>query len=157
MSGLDDKILNNSYDSTDYAESVTAKYNSIAINPLVSDRYEETTTENIDELLMRRRINSQMAELYEASPYFEKYGRDYKKIDRGDISDIYYTFKEELSKLDDHYNIVQIVCAIAEFFEFNYKVLYNDIITLDDKARILETLEESYGLEQQYAKSKKLF
>lgn len=157
MAVLEDKILNNTYDSVDYGGDVINKFSSIAIDPLVSDRYEETTTENIDDLLMQKRINRQMAEFYEASPFYEKYKKDYKKLDKGDITDVYYTFKEELSKLDDHYNIVQIVCAIAEFFELNYKTLYSDILTLEDKAAVLETLEETYGLEQKYAKSKKLF
>lgn len=154
---MNDKIINNSYNAVDTPIDRTNKHSSISIDPLVSDRYEETTTENIDELLMRKRINIQLAELYEASPLYEKYGKECKKLDKEDAITAYYSFKKELAKLDDHYNIVQILCAIAEFFEMNYKSLYNDILTLEDKAAVLEALEESYGLEQKYAKSKKLF
>ena len=52
---------------------------------------------------------------------------------------------------------MQIFCAIAEFFELNYKTLYNDIISLEDKSEILEALQESYGLESTLSSSKKLF
>ena len=89
-------------------------------------------------------------------PYFKKYGREAKKLEKRDISDIYYTFKDELKKKDS-YSLVQIFCAIAEFFELNYKTLYNDIISLEDKSEILEALQESYGLESTLSSSKKLF
>lgn len=55
------------------------------------------------------------------------------------------------------YSIVHIFCSICEFFDFNYKYVYNDIVSLRDKAHILETLEEKYGLENYFSKSVKLF
>lgn len=150
---LEDKILNNDYNSVDYG---TEKGSAIAISPFVSDRYEESISENIEELYLRKRVNEKLVELYEASPYFKKYGKE-KKLEKADIPEIYYTFKAELRK-DASYSLVQIFCAIAEFFELNYKTLYNDIISLEDKAEILENLRESYGLETQMTtKSKRLF
>ena len=157
MFDYEDKILNNNYDSVDYGTESLNRHGGISITPMVSDRYEESTTENIDEVIMRKKINSQLAQLYEASPFYQKYGQDCKKIDKSDLTDIYYTFKSQLSDTEEHYTIVQILCAIAEFFELNYKILYNDILTLEDKAAVLESLEDTYGLEQKYAKSKKLF
>ena len=152
---LEDKIINNNYDNVDYGYSFTSS-TPIAINPLVSDRYEDALSEDISELYIRRNIYEDVAEIYEASPYFQKYGREAKKLEKRDISDIYYTFKDELKKKDS-YSLVQIFCAIAEFFELNYKTLYNDIISLEDKSEILETLQESYGLESTLSSSKKLF
>lgn len=152
---LEDKIINNNYDNVDYSYVFTSSA-PIAINPLVSDRYEDTLSEDISDLYVRRHIYEDVAEIYEASPYFQKYGKETKKLEKRDVSDIYYTFKDQLKKKDS-YSLVQIFCAIAEFFELNYKTLYNDIISLEDKAEILEILQESYGLESTLSSSKKLF
>ena len=152
---LEDKIINNSFDNVEYGVE-SSRASGISISPFVSDRYEESTSDNIEEIYLRKRINEKMIELYEESPYFAKYGKE-RKLEKADIPEIYYTFKSELRK-DNSYNLVQIFCAIAEFFELNYKSLYNDIISLEDKAEILENLRESYGLEAQMtAKSKRLF
>lgn len=150
-----DKIINNSYDAVDYGQEALSQ-SPIAINPLVSDQYEEAISENIEDIYTRKKIFNQMSELYEASEFYDKYGQDCKKLEKADISNVYYTFKHQLLE-KDNYNLVQIFTTIAEFFDLNYKTLYNDIISLEDKAEILEILRDMYGLESQFAKSKKLF
>ena len=150
-----DKIINNSYDAVDYGQEALSQ-SPIAINPLVSDQYEEATSENIEDIYTRKNLYNQMSELYEASEFYEKYGQDCKKLEKADISNVYYTFKHLLLE-KDNYNLVQVFTTIAEFFELNYKTLYNDIISLEDKAEILEILRDMYGLDNQFAKSKKLF
>ena len=150
-----DKIINNSYDAVDYGQEALSQ-SPITINPLVSDQYEEAIAENIEDIYTRKKIFNQMSELYEASEFYEKYGQDCKKLEKADISNVYYTFKRQLLE-KDNYNLVQIFTTIAEFFDLNYKTLYNDIISLEDKAEILEILRDMYGLESQFAKSKKLF
>ena len=150
-----DKIINNSYDAVDYGQEALSQ-SPIAINPLVSDQYEEATSANIEDIYTRKNLYNQMSELYEASEFYEKYGQDCKKLEKADISNVYYTFKRQLLEKDD-YNLVQVFTTIAEFFDLNYKTLYNDIISLEDKAEILEILRDMYGLESQFAKSKKLF
>ena len=150
-----DKIINNSYDAVDYGQEALSQ-SPIAINPLVSEQYEEATSENIEDIYTRKNLYNQMSELYEASEFYEKYGQDCKKLEKADISNVYYTFKHQLLEKND-YNLVQIFTTIAEFFDLNYKTLYNDIISLEDKAEILEILRDMYGLESQFAKSKKLF
>ena len=150
-----DKIINNSYDAVDYGQEALSQ-SPIAINPLVSDQYEEATSENIEDIYTRKNLYNQMSELYEASEFYEKYGQDCKKLEKAYLSNVYYTFKRQLLEKDD-YNLVQVFTTIAEFFDLNYKTLYNDIISLEDKAEILEILRDMYGLESQFAKSKKLF
>ena len=150
-----DKIINNSYDAVDYGQEALSQ-SPIAINPLVSEQYEEATSENIEDIYTRKKLYNQMSELYEASEFYEKYGQDCKKLEKADISNVYYTFKHQLLEKND-YNLVQIFTTIAEFFDLNYKTLYNEIISLEDKAEILEILRDMYGLESQFAKSKKLF
>ena len=150
-----DKIINNSYDAVDYGQEALSQ-SPIAINPLVSEQYEEATSENIEDIYTRKKLYNQMSELYEASEFYEKYGQDCKKLEKADISNVYYTFKHQLLEKND-YNLAQIFTTIAEFFDLNYKTLYNDIISLEDKAEILEILRDMFGLESQLAKSKKLF
>lgn len=152
---MQDKIINNSYNKVDYGQEVLSQ-SPITISPLVSDLYEETTSESIEDLYVKRRLYKELLSLYEESEFYEKYGQDCKKIDKVDIPNIYYTFKERLIEMNK-YNLVQIFTTIAEFFDLNYKILYNDIISLEDKAEILEILQDMYGLETQFSKSKKLF
>ena len=54
---LEDKIINNSYDAVEYGTE-SLKPTSISISPLVSDRYEESISENIDEVFLRISIYS---------------------------------------------------------------------------------------------------
>ena len=152
---LEDKIINNSYDAVDYGQEALNQ-SPIAISPLVSEQYEEAISENIEDVYTKKKMYNQMAELYEASEFYAKYGQDCKKLEKADISNVYYTFKHLLLE-KDNYNLVQVFTTIAEFFELNYKTLYNDIISLEDKAEILEILRDMYGLDNQFAKSKKLF
>lgn len=150
-----DKIINNSYDAVDYGQGSLSQ-NPISINPLISDQYEESTSENIEDIYTRKKLYDQMNDLYMMSEFYEKYGQDCKKLEKADIGNVYYTFKPLLLNID-HYNLVQVFTTIAEFFDINYKILYNDVISLEDKAEILEILRDMYGLETQFAKSKKLF
>lgn len=152
---MEDKIFNNAFDNVDYGTERTTQ-SSIQINHMVEDRYEESTSEHIDEVYIRRRMMEIMEEIYKKSEYYEKYGNKLKKVDRADMFGVYYYFKDELEKYNE-FTIIQIFCTIAEFFEFNYKTLYNEILTLEDKVNILEHLSEEYGLEKQFASSKSLF
>ena len=174
---LGDKIFENSFDKVEYGVERTTQA-SIQISPFVEKQYEESVSENIDELYVRRRLMRIMYDLYLNSEFFEKYGQKQhidaskdssslqyddlvynpvlKKIERGDLFKIYYYFKDELQKHHE-FSIIQIFCTIAEFFDLNYKTLYNDILTLEDKVNILEHLEKEYGLDKHFARSKALF
>ena len=101
-----DKIINNSYDAVDYGQEALSQ-SPIAINPLVSEQYEEATSENIEDIYTRKNLYNQMSELYEASEFYEKYGQDCKKLEKADISNVYYTFKHQLLEKND-YNLVTI-------------------------------------------------
>ena len=152
---MDDKILNNRFDSVDFGNERTSNLK-VSISPFVEDMYKENLSDNIDDVYIDKSLMDLMNELYVESEFYDKYGQTAKKIDRRDLMDIYYYFKNKL--LDtNRYTIVQIFCAISDFFDINYKTLYNDVITLEDKVEILETLEDMYGLESQFSKSNRLF
>lgn len=149
------EIINNSYEDVDYTNDRFTQ-NTLSIDPMVSDNYKESLSDELDEVYNLKQLEEFLGEFYENSPWFAKYGRNAKKIERGDISDIYYYFKEKLESVKI-FNIVHILCAICEFFDLNYKYVYNDIVSLRDKANILESLEDKYGLEDYFKKSVKLF
>ena len=152
---MEDKIFNSSYNNVEYGTDRTSQQE-ISINPAVADNYEENVSENMEDVYVKKNMMDQMEQFYEESEFFEKYGREPKRIDRGDFFKIYYHFKDKFKELG-HYNAVQIFCTIAEFFELNYKLLYRDIITLEDKVEILDILEEQYGLDKPLQNSKRLF
>ena len=152
---VEDKIFNSSYNNVDYGADMTTQQQ-ITVDPCVENQYEENLSDDMDEVYTKKKLHEDMARVYEQSPYYEKYGKSDKRIERSDVFDIYYSFKEKLIVLQE-YTIVQIFCEIAEFFDLNYKTLYNDILTLEDKVEILDSLSEKYGLQKQFAKSKRLF
>ena len=174
---IEDKIFENSFDKIEYGVERTTQA-SIQISPFVENQYEESVSENIDDIYTRRRLMQIMYELYLESEFFNKYGQKQilddsndssksnydelvsnpvvKKVERSDLFNIYYYFKDELQKKNE-FSIIQIFCAIAEFFDLNYKTLYNDVLTLEDKVNILDHLEKEYGLDKHFARSKALF
>lgn len=149
------EIINNSYEDVDYSnDRFTAR--TLSINPMVSEDYKEALSEDLDEVYNLKQLEESLNELYVNSPWYEKYQKDVKKIEKTDISKIYYYFKENLMNTK-MYSIIHVFCAICEFFDFNYKYIYNDVISIKDKAAILEALEERYGLDTQFSKSIRLF
>lgn len=149
------EIINNSYEDVDYTNDRFTQ-STLSVDPMISENYKESLSDDLDEVYNLKQLEETLNELYEKSPWFSKYGRNNKKVERGDISDIYYYFKEKLEAMQ-MFNIVHILCTICEFFDFNYKYVYNDVVSLRDKANILEALEEKYGLEDYFKKSVKLF
>lgn len=152
---VDDKILNNSFDDVEYGIERTTQQ-SIAILPQVAYMYEESTCDNIEDVYTARKMRDLMSEFFEKSPFYEKYSSDAKKVERCDMYNIYYYFKDRLNEVNE-FNCVQVFCAIAEFFDVNYKVLYNDIIALEDKIVLLQEMADMYGLENRFASVNRLF
>ena len=167
---MEDKIINNRYDKIEYGTEGLGP-GQITVNPAVADRYEESLSENIEDVYTRKKLFEKLAALHKESPFYEKYPdgdrvltetgdidneRVIKKLEKKDLQDVYCYYKNKLME-DNEYSIVQVFCTIAEFFDINYKTLYHDIASLEDKAAILETLDETMGLKKNFSRSKKLF
>ena len=152
---MEDKIFNSGFNNVDFGYERTTQQE-IAINPSVADLYEENVSEDMEGVYAKRKLVEMMDSFYESSEFYEKYGQEPKRIERGDYFKIYYYFKDKLKETEE-YNAVQIFCAICEFFDLNYKVIYKDIITLEDKVEILDIFDEQYGLDKPLQNSKKLF
>lgn len=138
------KILDNSWNAVD--KEVFTTGSSITVDPLLDEQYEDTLTNDISEVYTTRITRELLYDAYISSPFFEKYGKNPKKIDKTDYYDIYIYFRDYLNSLEDHkLNMVQIFISILEFFELNYEKMYKDIIPIVDKSLLLEVLYEVYG------------
>lgn len=78
---------------------------------------------------------------------------DFKKIEKGDLTNIYYYFKNILE--EQNFDEMESFCAIAEFFKLNYKLLYDDVISIESKAKILNALKDNFNIK--FEKTNRLF
>ena len=153
---MEHDFYNSSYDSVEYGKERTIQQN-ISISPEVSSQYEDVTSENMEDVYARKRMDELMEKFYLESEYAEKFGNDStRKLDKKDMFELYYYFKEKFKALDE-FNAIQIICTIAEFFDMNYKTLYKDVITLEDKVEILEIFEEQKGIDNELKHLNRLF
>lgn len=136
------KVLNNTYNAVDRETGTTS---AITVSPLVSHLYQESVSEDITDLYQSRISDEIMYDLFLESPFYEKYNKSTKKIEKSDAYDIYVYFRDKLVEKKLDMNIIQIFFAIMEFFDFNYDKMYNDVISINDKSQILETLANVYG------------
>ena len=153
---MEHDFYNSSYDSVEYGKERTVQQ-SISISPEVSSQYEDITSENMEDVYTRKRMDELMEKFYLESEYVGKFGNDStRKLDKKDMFELYYYFKEKFKALDE-FNAIQIICTIAEFFDMNYKTLYKDVITLEDKVEILEIFEDQKGTDNELKHLNRLF
>ena len=67
-------ILNNSYNGVDRGDERTSQSSTITISPLI-DTYEESTTEDIENLYSTAKLYDILYEEFLTSPFYEKYGK----------------------------------------------------------------------------------
>ena len=143
--------MNNSYNQgeqtyEDFAGTMKVHYS-------VFHLYEDQLGDNIVESRTLKMLDDDMYEIFQKSPYYEKYKKP-KKADGNDRIKMYYYFKQELLK-EKKYTNMEIFIAFAEFFLVNYDQLYNEVGVLD-KENLLRELNEKYGLKDRI-KTKRLF
>lgn len=149
------KLFNSGWNNVEYGQERTQN-SEISVLPLVSDMYEESTTSDMVDLINRKSIEEDMYKVFKESPWYEKYSADDKKVEKKEIPELYFYFKNKMIK-EFNYNLVEIICIICEFFNLNYSNMYNNVLSLEDKSKVLEILESDYGLQNKFAHSKKLF
>ena len=149
----ENKILNNSYNTGEMEfEAFTQK---IKVDDKILSMHEDTVSDNLIDVIMQKKISEMIYDIFIKSPYYEKYKSiENKKIEKSDLLDLYYYFKEKLSK-DNIYTNIQIFIGIAEFFQINYNQLYNQIGVLDKEMLLKEMVQ--YQMKHKIIKTKKLF
>lgn len=146
-------ILDNNWNKVDRELGSVSE---IRVSSAVENQYIEATTENISDVYINRNIDEILYNVFKDSPYYEKYNISVKKIDRKEVPGLWLYFRDELRREIKNINTVQILLAVAEFFNLDYNSLYNDIISITDKSEILEIMQNIYGYESEL-KCNKLF
>jgi hypothetical protein len=147
----EDKIINNSYNQ---GEQTYEDFGStMKVHDSVFSLYEDQLGDNIVENRTLKMLDDEMYEIFQNSPYYEKYKKP-KRADGNDRIKMYYYFKDNLLKRKKYTNM-EIFIAFAEFFQINYDQLYNEIGVMD-KEGLLRELNEKYGLSHRI-KTKRLF
>jgi len=147
----EDKIINNSYNQ---GEQLYEDFGStMKIHDSVFNLYEDQLSDNIAERRNLQLLDNEFYEVFQQSPYYEKY-KKLKRADAGDRIKMYYYFKEHLEK-NKNYTNMEIFIAFAEFFQVNYDQLYSEVGVLD-KENLLKELNQKYGLTHRL-KTKRLF
>lgn len=147
----EDKILNNSYNRGEISHEKLGS--EMKVHAKVEGQYEDIHSDNIIEQRVMTQLKERMHELFVASPYYKKYKQP-KRVDKNDMIDMYYYFKD-LLKQDKTFSTMEIFIGFAEFFQINYKYLYQDVSVLD-KEQILKELHEKYNLKS-LIETKRLF
>jgi hypothetical protein len=147
----EDKILNNSYNTGEM--DYEAFSGAMKIDDRVVGLYDDQLSENLIDVRTEKRLDEDLYKLFQNSPFYQKY-KNPKRVDKGDMSKMYYYFKEELVK-EKSYSSMQIFISFAEFFQVNYDQLYAEIGVLD-KESLLKELSEK-GKVKNKIKTRKLF
>jgi len=147
----EDKIINNSYNQGE--QTYEDFGGTMKVHDSVLSLYEDQLGENIIEKRTLKMLDDEMYEIFEKSPYYEKYKKP-KRADGNDRLKMYYYFKEQLLK-EKNYTNMEIFIAFAEFFQVNYDQLYAEVGVLD-KEGLLRELNQKYGLSDRI-KTKRLF
>jgi hypothetical protein len=147
----EDKIINNSYNTGEIEfEAFTG---TMKIDDRVSSLYEDQHSDNMVEVRTIKKLNEDVYQLFQESPFYEKY-KNPKRVDKSDMVKMYYYFKEKLV-LKNTYSSSQIFMGFAEFFQVNYDQLYGEIGVMD-KESLLRELHNHNGLKSKI-KTRKLF
>ena len=147
----EDKIINNAYNQ---GEQTFEDFGlTMKVHDSVFYLYEDQLGDNIVENRTLKMLDDEMYNIFEKSPYYEKYKKP-KRADGCDRIKMYYYFKERLLEQKKYTNM-EIFIAFAEFFQVNYDQLYNEVGVLD-KEGLLKELNEKYGLSHKI-KTKRLF
>jgi hypothetical protein len=119
----------------------------------ISSLYEDQLSDNLIDVRTEKSLDEDLYKLFLNSPFYQKY-KSLKRVDKGDISKMYYYFKDELEKCKS-YSEMQIFIRFAEFFQISYNQLYAEVGVLD-KEKLLKELSEK-GKVQNKIKTRKLF
>lgn len=108
-------------------------------------------TKNIYENLVNDKLQNDIYEIFENSPYKEKYAN--KKPSKSDVLEIMLYFLEKIKDANT-YSMCERVVAIADLMKMDYLTVFNEMPT---KIRydIIQELDTSYNIVK--TRSKKLF
>lgn len=147
------KVLNNRWNTGGGQVSLTG---TISINSDMSSEYDYALTDDPILLNDRKDTANQLYQIFKTSPYFKKYSDSTKKVDKDDIFEIFYYFKNELKKKKT-VSAYEFMLSINEFFDFNYDYIWNNVASVDMKSEILEDMYKNMGKREEMEHQIRLF
>ena len=147
------KVLNNRWNTGGGQVSLTG---TISINSDLSSEYDYALTDDPILLNDRKDTANQLYQIFKTSPYFKKYSDSTKKVDKDDIFEIFYYFKNELKKKKT-VSAYEFMLSINEFFDFNYDYIWNNVASVDMKSEILEDMYKNMGKREEMEHQIRLF
>lgn len=157
----DDLLKNNKYKSGGVIteNSFNSSPASIKVDPGLSDRYDYAVTENIELLNDRKDTTEKLYEIFQKSPFKKKYvTTDGKtiKIPKNEIPDVFYYCRDELKKVKP-LSTYEFMIAICEFFEFDYKHIFNNVMSTKMKADLFDNLYKLGDINPNISNEEQLF
>jgi hypothetical protein len=147
--GRRDKIFGNAFNTGDIEFEVLGKIK-------VQDDYnyfDPEFSDNSHESFGKGELQKELYELFEHSPYYEKYTK-IKRVPKNDMLKIYYYFAEPLRK-KNKYTLVEIFTEVCGFMSLNFKEMFHLLLPLD-KQLIIKELDDTFDILKR-RKIKKLF
>ena len=160
-------ILGNSYNNKDFGNDINEN-STKTVNPSAYDLYEEATTDDPDELKRKDRLRNLMYDLFVQSEWYDKYGAfavidtegneatNDKKVEKKDIKPIYEYFEHFIVDVNG-YDELEAILTICEFFQLNYKTIYDNVLPPIKKSDLLKIIKEKYGISKELRKTYTLF
>ena len=147
------KVLNNRWNTGGGQVSLTG---TISINSDLSSEYDYALTDDPILLNDRKDTANQLYQIFKTSSYLKKYSNSTKKVDKDDIFEIFYYFKNELKKKKT-VSAYEFMLSINEFFDFNYDYIWNNVASVDMKSEILEDMYKNMGKREEMEHQIRLF
>ena len=92
--------------------------------------------------------------MFEDSKYYKSFRNTIKKMPKKKEPEVFYYFYNQLDALNK-YETVDIVKSLLEFFNINYNLAWENLLTVPIKEAILRVVKRKYGNDK--IKYKQLF
>lgn len=142
------KMLSNDNFYSGGQDFVQTTNTNIAVDPLVSDKYDFATTEDPVMLQEREDTREKLYEIWLRSPFWKDYkSKDDEtyKIPKSDWSKVFYYLKQNLSKVKalSARETFMSICEFLAFDEKDYKYVWDEILSVKMKSEIIDDLYKS--------------
>lgn len=153
-------VLNNGWNSGNSDQILSGP---IAIDPSMEKSYDFALTLDPIALQEKNRNQEILFELFQESPFFEKYGGltdssipFAKKIERADVIKVFYYFKEKIEERIK-ISIMELVILICEFFELDYKYVNDNVLSPPLQAKLVREIYDLGYKKEKIENTEKLF
>lgn len=103
--------------------------------------YPDDTNDDMLDVHINKLLQEDLYDIFKSSPFFDMC-KDSRRLKREDIQRIYYYFVKEINQKENFINFSEsdIFMQIADFFDINYRLLYDSLLC-GDKLKILEEMQ----------------